>query len=133
VRELIRRHPYTRKDYYHVYFNQFSESSLDVLLYCFIECPDWAVELRERQRLLIDILKLAQELGVSFAFPTRTVHLCQDETPPEESPPLGLDDPLLAGRRLAARVAGGPLAPADRPGPVEYVGPLDDDAQSDDG
>ena len=24
VRELLRRHPYTRKDYYHVYFNQFS-------------------------------------------------------------------------------------------------------------
>ena len=23
IRELIRRHPYTRKDYYHVYFNEF--------------------------------------------------------------------------------------------------------------
>jgi len=133
VRELIRRHPYTRKDYYHVYFNQFSESSLDVLLYCFIECPDWAVELRERQRLFIDILKLAQELGVSFAFPTRTLHLYQEETPPDGSPQSALDDPLLAGRRLAARVAGSPRPPADRPGPVEYLGPLEEDAGSDEG
>ncbi|NQT12890.1 MAG: mechanosensitive ion channel family protein [Planctomycetes bacterium] len=133
VRELIRRHPYTRKDYYHVYFNQFSASSLDVLLYCFIECPDWSVELRERQRLFIDILKLAQELGVEFAFPTRTVHLYQEETPPDDSPQSALDDPLLAGRRLAARVAGSPLPPSDRPGSVEYLGPLGDDVESDEG
>lgn len=35
IRELIRRHPYTRKDYYHVYFNDFNDSSLNILLYCF--------------------------------------------------------------------------------------------------
>ncbi len=29
-------------------------SSLDVLLYCFVETPDWSVELRERHRLLVD-------------------------------------------------------------------------------
>ncbi len=34
IRELIRRHPYTRKDYYHVYFNEFAGSSLNILLYC---------------------------------------------------------------------------------------------------
>ena len=28
IRELIRRHPYTRKDYYQVYLNQFGDSSL---------------------------------------------------------------------------------------------------------
>ena len=123
VRELIRRHPYTRKDYYHVYLNQLSASSLDVLLYCFIECPDWAVELRERQRLFLDILKLAGELGVSFAFPTQTLHLHQQESVP---PPVPLtDDPHLAGKRLAAQVAGRPHTPTTRPGGVAYEGPFD--------
>ncbi len=75
VRELIRLHPYTRKDYYHVYFNKFAASSLDVLLYCFLQTPDWSTELRERHRLFIDILRLAQRLGVQFAFPTQTVWL----------------------------------------------------------
>ena len=70
VRELIRLHPYTRKDYYHVYFNQFAGSSLDVLLYAFFEVPDWPTELRERHQLFADILRLAQRLGVDFAFPT---------------------------------------------------------------
>lgn len=126
IRELIRRHPYTRKDYYHVYLNQFSASSLDVLLYCFIECPDWAVELREKQRLFLDILKLADALGVSFAFPTQTLHLHQEETAGPPPVPLA-DEPHVAGKRLAAEVAGPVLAPEDRPGGVAYEPPFRED------
>ena len=126
IRELIRRHPYTRKDYYHVYFNQFSGSSLDVLLYCFVECPDWAVELRERHRLFVDIVKLADGLGVSFAFPTRTLHLHPKEPPAEAGPSAELGDPVAAGRRLAAEIAGPPPSPRSRPGSVEFHGPLGD-------
>lgn len=81
VRELIRRHPYTRKDVYHVYLNSFDSSSLSVLLYMFFKTPDWATELRERHRLAVDILRLAQSLGVEFAFPTQTVHLFKEEHP----------------------------------------------------
>jgi len=79
VRELIRSHPYTRKDYYHVYLNGFGASSLDVMLYAFVETPEWATELREKHRLFADILRLAEKLGVSFAFPTQTVHLAKPE------------------------------------------------------
>ena len=39
IREIIRRHPYTRKDYFHCYLNQFEASSLGILLYCFVETP----------------------------------------------------------------------------------------------
>ncbi|MHC4932434.1 MAG: mechanosensitive ion channel family protein, partial [Planctomycetota bacterium] len=81
TRELIRRHPYTRKDYYHVYFNSFGDSGLEILLYCFVRTPDWATELRERHRLMMDILRLAGELKVEFAFPTRTLHMVQSELP----------------------------------------------------
>ncbi len=75
IRELIRLHPYTRKDSFHVYLNQFSASSIDVLVYMFFHTPDWATELRERHRLALDIMRLARDLGVEFAFPTQTVYL----------------------------------------------------------
>lgn len=75
IRELIRKHPYTRKDMYLVYFNDFGPSSLNILLYVFFETPDWPTELRERDRLLVGIVRLAKQLGVSFAFPTQTVHV----------------------------------------------------------
>ncbi len=126
IRELIRRHPYTRKDYYHVYLNQFSASSLDVLLYCFIECPDWAVELRERHRLFVDIMKLADGLGVAFAFPTRTLLMQRQDASDTQPMPLELGEPNSAGRRLASGIAGPPLSPEDRPGTVEFLGPAED-------
>jgi len=123
IRELIRRHPYTRKDYYHVYFNQFSASSLDILLYCFVECPDWAVELRERQRLFVDILKLAQRLGVSFAYPTQTLHVVQQE--PFAGEATQVMDPARTGRQAAADIAGPWLSPDLRPGRVQFLGPIE--------
>ncbi|MCG6921385.1 MAG: mechanosensitive ion channel family protein [Acidobacteria bacterium] len=75
IRELVRRHPYTRKDYFHVYLNQYGPSSLDILLYIFWETPDWATELRERHRLAVDILRLTRHLGVEIAYPTQTLYL----------------------------------------------------------
>ncbi len=84
IRTLIERHPHTRKDYYHVYFNEFGAASLEILLYVFFVTPDWATELRERHRLATDILRLAHELRVEFAFPTQTLYLRrQDWTAPE--------------------------------------------------
>ena len=78
IRELIRRHPFTRKDYYHVWLHQFGPSSLDVLVYMFHEAPDWQTELRERHRLMLDIIRLADRLGVQFAFPTQTLHMYKE-------------------------------------------------------
>lgn len=87
VRELIRIHPYTRKDSYQVYANEFSASSLDVLVAVFFVAPDGNTELRERERLMVDIIRLADRLEVSFAHPTRTVIM-------QKGPETGPADPL---------------------------------------
>ncbi|MFT7670877.1 MAG: MscS family membrane protein [Planctomycetota bacterium] len=82
LRELVRTHPYTRKDYYHIYLNNFGPSSLDILVYCFVETPDWSTELREKHRLYLDILRVADGLGIEIAFPTQTLHIHQDPADP---------------------------------------------------
>jgi MscS family membrane protein len=89
IRELIRSHPYTRKDYFVVYFNNFGPHSLDILVYCFHECPDWQTELRERQRLYTDIIRLADRLGVGFAFPTQTLFVNPENSDQEPAPTPG--------------------------------------------
>ena len=86
IRELIRLHPYTRKDYYAVWLNEFAATSLNVLLYVFFEVPDWVTELRERDRLMLDIIRLADRLGVEFAFPTQTLHVYQESREGESAP-----------------------------------------------
>ena len=86
IRELIRLHPYTRKDYFQVWLHKMGAHSLDILLYVFHRAPDWQTELRERHRLLLDILRLADRLGVEIAFPTQTINIRRDDTPIEPHP-----------------------------------------------
>lgn len=77
IRGLIHEHPRTRKDSFYVRLNDFGASSLDVILYVFFEVPDYAAELEARERLMLDIIRLAERIGVEFAFPTQTVHVKQ--------------------------------------------------------
>jgi MscS family membrane protein len=133
IRELIRRHPYTRKDYYLVYFNAFADSSFDILLYAFHETPDWPTELRERHRLFVDIVRLARRLGVEFAFPTRTLHvasappgLAGGAGPPAAGPgepePASDGDAVRLGRAEAEAIVRGHW-PGGAQAPVRFDDP----------
>ncbi|MCF8005397.1 MAG: mechanosensitive ion channel family protein, partial [Chromatiaceae bacterium] len=84
IKAVIMATPSTRKDYFHVVLNDFAPSSLDIMLYFFLQVPDWSAELIERQRVLLEIVRLAERLEVKFAFPTQTVEI---ERLPELSHP----------------------------------------------
>ncbi|MEM9345719.1 MAG: mechanosensitive ion channel family protein [Planctomycetota bacterium] len=125
IRELVRQHPYTRKDYYQVWMHQWSSSSMDVLLYIFFEVPDWSTELRERERMFVDIVRLADSLGVQFAFPTQTVHLYKEEhadyQTKHETPGNSTDRrSLVQGIRAARELVSNQPWLDDPPGAVSY-------------
>ena len=82
------------------------------------------MELREREQLFLNILRLAEGLGVSFAFPTQTLHMFQ-QTGVAEAGSTEMTSPALEGQKLAAQIAGPLVDPADRLGPVEFSGPTD--------
>jgi len=75
LRRIVDEHPDTRKDYYNIYLNDYMDSSLKIMFYVFFEVPDWPNELRCRQEIMLEINKLAEHLGVRFAFPTQTLHV----------------------------------------------------------
>ena len=108
VKNIIRANPYTRKDYFHVVFNEYGPSSLNILVYFFLKVPNWSEELVERQNVLLEILRLAAELGVEFAFPTETVHLLQES--------VGHDASLDLEQVRAGVEAFGPGGSKSRPG-----------------
>jgi len=58
-----------------VRFNNFSESSLDILVMFYFDVLDYSVELREREAILLRIMDLVNEIGAAFAFPTRTLQI----------------------------------------------------------
>ena len=75
VKHIIESHPDTRKDNFQVFFYQFGSHSLDILVDFFLKMPDKMAELTERQRIFLDILRLAKVMEVEFAFPTQTLHI----------------------------------------------------------
>ncbi|MXW26926.1 MAG: mechanosensitive ion channel family protein [Dehalococcoidia bacterium] len=118
VRALIRANPGMRKDYYIVEFHGFGASTLDVLVYCFIDAPNWNDELRTRHVLNLDIMRLAEDLGIEFAFPTQTLHVASQPGQPAVAPPAPARDELgeivegyspngSAGQRVDAPITAG--------------------------
>lgn len=86
VRAIIQALPGMRKDFYLVEFKEYGDSALAIMLYCFMDTPDWAAEVRVRTNLNLEIMRLARELGVEFAFPTQTVHVDSMPAPRTEQP-----------------------------------------------
>ncbi len=80
---IVANHPHTRKDYYQIHLNGFGASSIDILFYIFFEVSDWTEELAARHQVISEILKLAAELNVRFAFPTETLFI--EEVPGKDS------------------------------------------------
>ena len=70
VLELIRAHAQARQQNYEVAVNDLGNSGIEILIQVFFEVPDGHAELMARDDLILDILRLAERLGVSFDSPT---------------------------------------------------------------
>jgi MscS family membrane protein len=101
VRAILAANPIVRKDYYEVHFKGFGASSLDVMLYFFFETGSWSDELRNRHLIFLEILRLARDLGVSFAFPTQTLHVESVAEAERRSPHEAPSDAELGATVLA--------------------------------
>ena len=94
LRKLVLTHPNTWKDNFHIYMNNMNSHSLDIKFYIFFAVPTWGAELEARHEMIISILKLAEKLGVNFAFPTQTLHVQDLPGQPTLSPKYGKPDEL---------------------------------------
>jgi MscS family membrane protein len=73
ITQLIADHPITNKANINVRFNDLGESSLNILVYFYLETANYSAELKAREEILFRIMDLAKRVEVEFAFPTRTL------------------------------------------------------------
>lgn len=71
-----------------VHFSGFGPSALEVMVYFFLEVPDWKAELEARSRIYLGFLRAAEQTGVRFAFPSTSLYI--------EAAPPGLLGPRPA-------------------------------------
>lgn len=81
IRTLINAEPEVNVADTHVWFRDYSASSLDLWLVYVTKDPDFAKHMALRQRINLGIMRAVAARGLAFAFPTQTVHLA---TQPEK-------------------------------------------------
>lgn len=79
VRTIVDQHPATRQDGHIIYFHEMAESSLNINFLVNFDLVDYGEFLKARQEIFLSIMKLAEELGISFAFPSTSVYI--EQTP----------------------------------------------------
>jgi len=108
IKQIIELHPLTRNSAdhtpynvrpYNVEFIDYGDFALQILVNVYFKTTDWGEEMHGRHILHLGILKLAEKLGVGFAFPTQTLQM---ELFPEKQPvtPNYPKDPAEIRRRM---------------------------------
>lgn len=75
IRGIIANDDRLHQDFYLVNFYDFGPSSLDIFCYLFTRTTNWAEHMQIRQEFMLRVMEAMHGLGLSFAFPTTTVHL----------------------------------------------------------
>jgi MscS family membrane protein len=83
---VLREHPKIWPDAMVVKFKEFGASSLDIEIMAWFQVPTWGDFQQCRQEVLLGFIKVVEDAGTGFAFPTRTLHVFNEETP---APPKG--------------------------------------------
>ena len=73
VKEVVRAHPAGRDGRLFCAVVNFGESAIEVELISYLQVKSLAEDREAKHAILLEVIRLAAWLGVSFAFPTRTV------------------------------------------------------------
>lgn len=72
IRKVLTESPEVRSDNWHVYLQRIDAGSLEIFVYYYLDATGWAEFLKEQEKILLEIMSIADELGVEIA-PTQTV------------------------------------------------------------
>jgi len=78
IRELLRTFPRADSEYY-VGLARFAESAVEIDLWCYVWVASYTDHVDAQHRLIGDIVALADEVGVDFALPARSVYVSRSE------------------------------------------------------
>jgi len=76
IEQMLKEHEgISQKDSLMVYFDSFGDSSLNIFIYTFTNTANWAHYLEIREDIHIKIMKIVQECGSDFAFPSQSIYV----------------------------------------------------------
>jgi len=88
-----------------VHIDSFNDSSIDFLIYCFTKTTVWTEWLAHKEAFALKLIEIVENAGTSFAFPSRTLYMQQQE-PPELIHPPTLSEGVAKMRAIKASEMG---------------------------
>ncbi|HCQ0106808.1 mechanosensitive ion channel family protein [Citrobacter braakii] len=83
VRQMLQNHPgIDQKQILLVYFNEFADSSLNIMVYCFTKTTVWQEWLAVQQDVYLKIISIVKAHDADFAFPSQTLYMDNPEASP---------------------------------------------------
>ena len=86
IRELMVADPRVETEGSRARFVRLGASSLDIDVYGYVRAESYAEFLGVQEELLLRILDIVEHAGTSVAFPTQTLYLRPEATPPAPPP-----------------------------------------------
>lgn len=77
LREMLKKREAILDETVAVYFTGFGTNSLDIIVFCDVTIRDWRMLYEEREQVNLAVMRIVAELGLSIAFPTRSVYIEQ--------------------------------------------------------
>ncbi|MGK0255803.1 MAG: MscS family membrane protein, partial [Arcobacteraceae bacterium] len=78
IKNMLENHCDIDQETIYIYFSAFGESSLNIFCYYFTKSTNWGEFMRVREATYLSIMKIIEDNGSSFAFPTQTLHIEND-------------------------------------------------------
>jgi MscS family membrane protein len=75
VSAMLKVRPQVDPDSVVVFFEKFEDSALTLLIRCYIRIADWTQAQYELSEINLELMRIVDELGMSVAFPTRTLYI----------------------------------------------------------
>lgn len=75
LRQTLQVRPNVDPESVVVFFINFGPNSLDVLVRCFVNLPDWKDFTAEKEQVLFEIMRVVDELGLEIALPRQAIYV----------------------------------------------------------
>lgn len=103
LRQTLQARPNVDAESVVVFLVNFGASTLDVLVRCYVSLSDWKEFTAEKEQILLEIMRIVDELGLEIALPSHTIYFNQPSLIPNlsEQDLTQLDGPDNSGESPA--------------------------------
>jgi len=80
IRSLLKNDEDIHQQTIYVHFSEFAESSLGIFCYFFTKTTRWGEYMEVRERIYLEIMRIVEENGAAFAFPSHSIYIEENNT-----------------------------------------------------